>query len=277
MKIWHRGHLEIEHKNFLEEAQVDHNPWFSAIDPKKITSYTFTVSEDNAAWPEIARRLGGANKYYVSTEFTKKEIAEAEWSMGHARHSIGSFVPEEKWWCDLYYGNRCKNCGSGWRQIAPFRIKKEPKLGKKVFADFGSAFELFCVPAVVEVFKKHGLKGFETQPLILDKEDRPAESLKQLIVTEIAKPAIAEDLVEHERYSQTDCPACGQTWHAHYTRGALPLRKSALNSKVDFQLTNEWFGNGRTARREILFSRRAVNLTLENNWQGIEFVPVRVV
>jgi hypothetical protein len=277
MKIWHRGHLGTEHKAFLESAGVDHKPWFSAIDEKKVNSYMFIVSEDHPAWPEVAKRLGGAHKYYISTEFTKNEIAEAEWSMAHARHSIGSFVPEKQWWSDLYYGDRCKNCGAGWRQIAPFRIKKEPKLGKKVFADFGSAFELFCAPVVLEAFRKQGIGGFETQPLILDQEDRPAESLEQLIVMEIAGPAIAEDLVERQRYSQTDCPVCGNTWHAHYTRGALPLWKAALNPKVDFQLTNEWFGNGRTARREILFSRRVVNLALENKWQGIEFIPVAVV
>jgi hypothetical protein len=150
-------------------------------------------------------------------------------------------------------------------------------MGKKVFANFGSAFELFCTPTVLAAFKEHGIRGFETLPIILNKEDRPAESLKQLVVPEIARPAIAEELVEHERYGQTDCPVCGNTWHSHYTRGALPLRRSALNSNTDFQLTNEWFGNGRTARREILFSRRVVNLALENNWKGILFIPVNTV
>jgi hypothetical protein len=113
--------------------------------------------------------------------------------------------------------------------------------------------------------------------LILHTENRPIEALKQLVVAEVAGPAIAEELVEHERYRQTDCPVCGRTWHAHYTRGAIPLRRSALKPSADFQLTDEWFGNGRTARQEILVSHRVVALALENNWEGIEFVPVKIV
>ena len=236
----------------------------------------FEVSEDNSMWQQIRDRLHG-DATYIRTEFTREEVAQAEWSIAWAAQSIGSFVPEEKWWCDMYYADRCTNCGSGWRQAVPFRIKREPTLGKVVFAGFGSAFELFCAPVVLEAFKKHGIIGFGTQPLILNKEDRPAANLRQLVVTEVARPAVAEELVERERYSQTDCPVCGRTWHAHYTRGALPLRRSALNQGVDLQLTNEWFGNGRTARREVLLSRRAVNLALENNWRGIQFIPVRVV
>ncbi len=276
MTIWHRGKLSVEHEDFLQNHGIGIKPIFRDANPDKPSLYEFIIAEEDAAWPEVKRRLGDASTY-IRTEFTGHEIAQAEWSIAWAAHSIGSFVPEEKWWCDLYYGGQCKNCGTGWRQIAPFRIKKEPKLGKNVFADFGSAFELFCAPVVLEAFTKHRISGFETQPLILNKEDRSAESLKQLVVKELAQPAIADELVEHERYSQTDCPVCGRTWHAYYTRGALPLRRSALNPKVDFQLTCEWFGNGRTARREILFSRRVVNLALESHWQGIQFIPVNVV
>lgn len=276
MKIWHRGKLAVEHGDFLKKQAIRIKPIFRETNPDQPSLYEFIVDESDPAWPGIKRRLG-IGSTYIRTEFTQDEIARAEWSIAWASHSIGSFVPEEKWWCDLYYVDRCKHCGSGWRQTAPFRIRKEPKLGKSVFADFGSAFELFCAPVVLKAFKEHGVRGFETQPLILNKKGCFSELLMQLVVTGVANPAIADELVEHERYSQTDCPVCGRTWHAHYTRGQLPLRKSALNPKVDFQLTDEWFGNGRTARREILFSRRVVNLVLENAWQGIEFAPIQVV
>lgn len=276
MKIWRRGHLKPDDEQFLKANNVKFEPVFSIKEPLRVRKLMFEVSEDNSAWPLIKDRLRG-DYTYVGTEFTQEDIAQADWSIAWAAHSIGSFVPKEKSWCDLYYADRCRNCGVGWRQVAPFRLKREPKLGNNMFAGFGSAFELFCAPVVFETFMEHGFNGFETQPLILNKEDRPAESLKQLVVMDIARPAVAEEWVEHERYGQADCPVCGRTWHTHYTRGMLPLRAAALNQKVDFQLTNEWFGNGRTARREILFSHRAVNLVLENNWHGIQFTPVRVV
>ncbi len=234
------------------------------------------IDEEHPAFSEFKFRLAGKHTY-IATKFTQIEIAEAEWSIGWATHSIENVREGKFAWDEKYIADLCKNCGAGWRQTVPFRINKEPKLGKNVFADFGSAFELFCEAMVLEAFKSHGIKGFKTQPLILKKEGLPAESLKQFIVTEVAQPAIADELTEHEQYSQTDCLLCGRTWHAHYTRGALPLRRSALNPNVDFQLTNEWFGNGRTARHEILVFRRVVNLVLKNKWQGIQFIPVKVV
>ena len=276
MKIVHSGHIGIEHKAFLEANGVQHEPWLSASDSNKIVNYMFEMDEAHQAWPEMKVRLG-TERTFISTEFSEREISEADWSIAWATHSIYALRPGDYGWSTDFFADQCKNCGAGWRQIAPFRIKKEPKLGKNMFANFGSAFELFCVPAVLETLKDHGMSGFETRHLILNKKGRPAESLKQLVVTEVAQPAVADELVEHDRYSHTDCPLCGRTWHAHCTRGALPLRGSALNPTVDFQLTNEWFGNGRTARHEILFSRRVVKLALENNWQGIQFIPIHVV
>lgn len=274
MKFWHRGTVKPNLEDMLLMHGVSFQPSPSVKDAKKTSYFVVEIDESNPAWEEIKKQF---NDIFFWTEFSREEIKAADFAIGYARHSVRSLLCADGGWDPAFIANRCINCGSGWRQIAPFRIKKEPKLGKNVFADFGSGFELFCAPVVVEAFKKHRVSGFQTQPLILNKEDRPAESLVQLIVTETAGPAIAEDLVEHERYSQTDCPVCGKTWHAHYTRGALPLRRAAVNAKVDLQLTHEWFGNGRTARREILFSRRVVHLALENQWRGIEFIPVQVV
>jgi hypothetical protein len=161
--------------------------------------------------------------------------------------------------------------------VAPFQIKKEPKLGQNQFSSFGSGFELFCTPLVIEECSRRAISGFEAHPLILDKENRVARSLKQLVVTAVADPAIEEKFVGQEQCEQTVCPQCGRTWHVYYTRGMLPLRKSALRGDVDFQLTREWFGSGRNARREILVSQRVVRLILENRWKGAELVPIQAV
>jgi hypothetical protein len=224
----------------------------------------------------LKRRIGKEHTYFGTT-FTDDDQLNAEWCIMRGIHSIQALRPEGRGWIQEYYADQCSKCGVGWRQITPFRIKKEPKLGKNQFSSFGGGFELFCTPLVLEEFARHGINGFETQPIILDKENCPAESLQQLVVTTIAEPAIAEELVEHERYSQTDCLVCGQTWHVHYTRGMLPLRKSALKANVDFQLTNEWFGSGANARREILASQRVVRLILENKWKGAELTPIQAI
>ena len=276
MRIWHRGKLEGEHDDFLQKHGIRTKPLFRDPSSEKHSHYEFIISEDDVAWPEVKQRLAGKHTF-IRTEFTQNEIARAEWSIAWATYSIGDLRLGDYGWSTEFFADQCLNCGGGWRQITPFRIKTEPKLGKNVFADFGSAFELFCAPIVLGTFKKRGISGFDTLPIILHKEAEPIEGLRQFIVTETAGSAIAEELVEHERYSQTDCPVCGRTWHAHYTRGMLPLRRAALDPKADLLLTNEWFGNGRTARHEILFSNRVVRLILENHWKGIQLTPVRLV
>jgi hypothetical protein len=279
MKVWRRGHIGLEHKNFLDAHGVKHRPW-SAPDVgapvRKIDDYMFEIPEDHLAWPELERRL---TKTYTYTEtlFTDKERLTAEWCIIRGKHSIEALRAEGRGWIGEYYADQCSNCGAGWRQIKPFRLKKEPNLGKNQFSGFGRGFELFFKPLVLDEFAASGINGFLTWPLLLAKTDREVETLKQLIVTATAEPAIAEEFVEHERYRQTDCPVCGRTWHTHYVRGILPLRKAALKPNVDFQMTNEWFGSGRNARREILVSQRVVRFILQNKWKGAELVPIQAV
>jgi hypothetical protein len=57
----------------------------------------------------------------------------------------------------------------------------------------------------------------------------------------------------------------------------LPLKKAALIPNIDFQLTNEWFGNGRMARHETLVSNRIVRMIFEEKWTGVELVPIQTV
>ncbi len=279
MKIWRRGHIGLEHKAFLESNSIKHEPWYRVVmppQPRDILNYMFIISEDDPAWPELRRRI--PDEYlYVGTEFTDEERLSADWCILRGDHSIESLQVEGRAWIQEYYADQCSKCGAGWRQIAPFRIKKEPKLRQNQFCHFGGGFELFCTPMVLDEFARQGINDFETLPLILKKENLPAEGLKQLVATTIAEPAIAEEWVEHERYKQTDCLICGRTWHVHYTRGMLPLRRSALKTNLDFQLTNEWFGSGQNARREILASQRVVRLIIESKWKGAELIPILAV
>src|SRR5579859_3161419 len=195
MKIWRRGHIGIEHKAFLETSLVKHEPWYNVVmppKPRKILNYMFEISEDDPAWPELKKRIG--NDYlYVGTEFTNKERLNAEWCIMRGVHSIEALQAEGRGWIQEYYADQCPKCGAGWRQIAPFRIMKEPNLGKNQFSSFGSGFDLFCTLLVLDEFARQGISGFETRPLILNKENRPAECLKQLVITSIAEPAIAEE------------------------------------------------------------------------------------
>jgi hypothetical protein len=277
MKIWRRTTISSEAAEHWRTRGLKVFP-FKTPGSDVISRYQFEIEESDPLWPALKAFLNGDHTI-IRTMFTDKERLNAEWCIIWDNHSIVSYrVPQDNAWSEEYFTESCEKCGVGWKQIAPFRLKAEPKLGKNQFCGFGGGFELFCTPVVLEEFARHGINGFEIWPLLLKKKgDEQAASLKQIIVEEMAEPAIAEELVERERYSQTDCPFCGQTWHAHYVRGMLPLRKAALKPDLDFQLTNEWFGNSSSARHEILVSQRVVRLILENKWKGAELIPIQAV
>jgi hypothetical protein len=279
MEIWHRGHIGIENKSFLELNSIKHTPSYNVALPgnsRQIVDYEFEIHEDDPAWFELKNLVGGEHTY-VGTLFTETERLSAEWCILRGIHSIESLRPEGYGWHQQYYADQCPKCGVGWQQLAPFRIKKEPRLGKNQFSSFGSGFELFCTLLVVEEFAKSFISGFNIRPLLLGNTDAEVENLKQIVVLEMAEPAIAAELVEHERYRAVKCPVCGKTSHSHYIRGMLPLCRAALKSNVDFQLTNEWFGSGSNARREILVSQRVIQLVRKHKWKGAELIPVQAV
>jgi hypothetical protein len=168
-------------------------------------------------------------------------------------------------------------CGVGWQQIAPFRVNKEPRMGRNAFASFWGAFELFCTPEVLEAFKAEGIRGYEEWPLLLHKTGEPSQLLKQLIIPNIAPPAVAEEAAETERFRKNTCSTCGNIWYSFYVRGMMPLRREALLHDVDFQMTHEWFGSGRAARHEILVSRRVAHMIVQKKWKEVALSPVWIL
>src|ERR1017187_4499926 len=148
MEIWRRGHIEIEHKNFLEANGIRHEPWFSVKYPTEIRNYIFEICETDPAWSEL-KKLIGKKHTYVRTHFTDEERLNAEWCIIRGEHSIASLrLPRGYAWSEEFFQKQCKKCGGGWQQIAPFRMIREPRIGKNQFCSFGGGFELFCTPSV---------------------------------------------------------------------------------------------------------------------------------
>jgi hypothetical protein len=276
MQIWHRANLSPEVEPWLQDHKVRYEYVYSSIDPSRVTNLLATVSESNSGWPHIAQ-LVTSSAVTVWTEFTRDEILEADWLIARPEYAIGYPRPEETIWSSLYTENRCAKCGVGWRQIAPFQIQKEPGMRRYSFASFWGGFELFCSPEVVATFESEHIEGYTIWPILLHKTGEPSRQLQQVIVPQTAEEALVEEVASSEHFAEHLCPNCNQTWYDHHLRGMLPLKRAALLPDVDFQRTIEWFGNGRTARREILVSRRIARLVIRNNWKGIGLSPVKLV
>jgi hypothetical protein len=234
------------------------------------------VSEDSNMWPEL-KDYGGSKPHFVNTFFTDEERLAAEWCILRGAGPLRPTEPVGGYWSRDYYEGRCTVCGSGWRQIAPFHVAREPRLGRNALGSFGSAYDLFAINEVFAAFEAEGIRGADSWPVLVGKDRHAAENVRQLLTKKVAERAIADELVEHEHYRWTDCSSCERRWHLFYSRGMLPLHRPTLRTDVDFQMTNEWFGSGRAARHEILVSRRVVQMILKHKWKGAELSPVQTV
>ena len=237
---------------------------------------TFDIDEQDPRWPEVARLVREKHASDIfDTVFTAQEILDAEWVRLVPNFLRDYPQPEEGMaWTHITYENECPRCGVGYRQKAPFRLAKEPRLGKHDFWTFFWVYEVFCTPRVIEALRGSQFSGFEVWPALMHRSDQPSQLVSQLVFPTIAKPGLAKK----DRQQPERCWRCGTTKYAFHMRGYMHLERKALRSDVDFQVTHEWFGSGsRSGHREILASNRVAKLILERKWRGLALKPVELV
>lgn len=278
MEIWHRGTIGP----VLAQKWADRGLKLKALKTpgsKETQFWEFEIKETDDKWSELKFDLDGAHTF-ITTRFNRKEMLASDWCILRATHSIASaldpaFSRSVHTFSEPIINGACRECGTGWTQVEDFRFKKEPNLGKHAFTGLGSGFELFVRNEVYEQLVAMGITGFAARRLLTGRGGK-LPGLSQLVPKLMAKPCIDMERAESERFSKHHCEACDAEWCAHYVRGVLPLKRAGLAAGVDAQLTGDWFGNGRTARREILASSKLVEAILENGWSGVELIPVDV-
>jgi ribosomal protein S27AE len=275
MEIWHRvmfgrgdsvnsalDFLGVKYKKFLL--------------PGEHYVVIFEIAETDHRWPqvtELIREKNAADLFH--TVFTPEEILSAEWIRLIPIFEQGYPQPKETWVENpLNYENECPKCGAGFRQKAPFRLAKEPRLGKHDFLCLYWTYTVFCTPKVLEALQAHQIRGYEVWEAIIHRINQPSKVVSQLVFPNVAGPGLADV----DKLKPDTCPRCGITKYAYHKRGYMHLKREALRSDVDVLLTHEWFGSGgHSGFREILVSNRLARLILEKSWRGVALKPVEVV
>ncbi len=233
------------------------------------------VRESDPEWPRLAemiRRTGALDMF--DTVFTPEEILNAEWSRLMPSFKQGYPQPESTMrWRDIAYQNRCPQCGTGYRQITPFHLAKEPRMGKKDFVSLFWTLSLFCTSRVLDSLDASQIRGYEVWDAILHRSKQPSTVVWQLLFPHVAAPALAEQ----DRLQPEPCPYCGITKYGYHKKGYMHLERTALVAGTDFQLTHEWFGSGQRAFRETLISRRIAQLIFDKGWRGVSLKPVMLI
>jgi len=275
MEIWHRIMFSKQEAvdNILNGLGIKYKK--SPL-PGEHYVITFEIAETDRRWPQVAELIREKNAPDLyNTAFTPQEIQAAEWVRLMPVFEQGYPQPKETWVENpINYENECPQCGVGYRQKAPFRLAKEPRLGKHDFMCLYWTYTLFCTPKVLETLKAHQIRGYEVWEAIIHRTNQPSKVVSQLVFPNVAAPGLADV----DKLQPETCPQCGITKYAYHKRGYMHLKREALRPDTDIQLTHEWFGSGgHSGFREILVSNRLARLILENGWRGVALKPVEVI
>lgn len=164
-------------------------------------------------------------------------------------------------------------CGKGLKQVRPFSIKKEPNWKGRHFMMLNWVpDELFVSHKVEEILSTSSLKGFILADVI-NKQQNPYSSVKQLYVQKYLYPGISADSV-----SQTfTCPICG--FKKHITKVGPIKFKKELFSKLDCDIVKTMDKFGEIGCDSlIIVSRAFYNVIKEHKiGKGLAFEPIELV
>lgn len=229
--------------------------------------FVFEVDEDDFRWPAVREWAERDNQIgSVWTTFSREEIEAARWLRLLPQWHHGFPQPEQDWgYFELTYdlSGFCNECGTGFRQAAPFRMRREPKWGRRSIMQLNWVFdEYFVKPEVWEqVFAPFGIGR---RPAT-DKHGKELETVVQLVIDE-------EVEIDTSQMAGEVCPACGRVKHPPFVRGYFPALRSEPKGKA--VRVAQWFGSGGAANSEIIVARD-VRVAMEAaNVRGAEFEPV---
>lgn len=266
MKIVHR--ISINSTPDIQRELAAMSVFVGKGDPVTSGLVAFDVDESHAAWPRLKEWIERRNALdVVSTKFSAAEIGKARWLELEAEWHHGYPQPNE-----LEFGYRavtydltdyCEGCGIGLRQKAPFRMKSEPKWGRRGILQLNWVFdEYFVTPEVwAGVFKPYGVAKRE----VLGTGGAELKTVVQLVVGQEI------DIVTQGLLSE-NCAACDRVKYAPVARGYFP----ALVSEPQGHMvkTRQYFGSGASANHCVLISQDLASALASENVRGASVRPV---
>jgi hypothetical protein len=228
----------------------------------------FEIEESAKEWPLVkawAKRRDAFDS--TSTEFTEREIAEARWVQVRPSWHHGYPQPEDDYWHLTYDpGDCCRKCGIGLQQKEPFRMRREPKWGRRSLLQLNWIFDVyFATPDVWKsIFQPLGVAS----RVVTDTKGRVLTTVVQLI------PGDQVDLIVTDFTAAVTetCAKCGRTKYHPVTRGPLPPLASEPRAALAW--SNQYFGSGAPAHHSVVMSQELRRALAAAKVRGVSFEPV---
>jgi hypothetical protein len=230
--------------------------------------WVFDQNDSSDHWNDFlakAHELGA--KPRIAPKFNRAEVSDAEWCLWVPQWHHGYPQPEEGCgYRNITYdlSRACPVCDVGFRQAAPFRMRTEPRWGRRAILQMFWVYDVWFVTpeAYRSVFQPFGIASRE----VLRKSGRPLETVVQLVVEE-AVP------IDEYRTEGELCAACG-VFKLHAAVNSFAPRPAVTPSGPLAQ-SQGWYGSGGSAFRETLLRRDLVSAIQDAGIRGTLFYPCR--
>lgn len=279
MRIRHRYTFRADNKsnreiiNFLDKRKIKYRV------TSGIPILIFKIYEDEENWCSIDK-LMRKHEYNPISEcvYTKKELDNAAWLRIRSKYRWEYPQPEDEYKSITYDDSEfCNKCGCGLTQKSNFKVKKSPSWGKKNFLMLNwIEDELFVSGRTAEVLENSELKGFNLLDVLYSKKNIPIDNMKQILVKEILKPGmiIGDEYIEKEIV----CNQCNCNKFISRSRGIYYKKDVFKEIDVDIIKSDEMFGDGYAAQRDIIVSNAFYKLVIENGLdKSLAFEPINLI
>jgi hypothetical protein len=227
----------------------------------------FEIDEADPRWPAVAPLVGNLEVAdTVRTEFTNRERDAAAWLSVEPDWHHGYPQPEDDFaYLGVTYdlGDYCDRCGTGVRQVAPFRMAGEPKWGRRGILQLNWVFDEYFVPPEVyaAVFEPLGIGSWPVQ----NRRGHLLGTVVQLRVDGVVE-------VDTTGLVATICPKCARPKFDAVRRGPYPgLRGTASGPLVR---SDAWFGSGHSGWQLIAASAAVYRAARDAGLRGTTFDPL---
>ena len=220
-------------------------------------------------------------------------MQDIQWYKLGASGHFGYPKPEDTYALSTYDDSYCDRCCIGGVQIKPFRLSSEPKSKRSQFLQLNWVFDEFFVrPEVVSTLKKEEITGVSFGTVVRHSTGEELTTIQQLKIDSVlsvlsntedfqtvtCKPDNEEGPPWYgggePRYAP-DYPYCGRVKY-HWPGEALRLKSETLESAPGIFKSEEWIGSGGSAYQMIIASEKVVNLIKQQQWRGVDCIPLEV-
>ena len=241
--------------------------------------YLTDLSEQNPHWLNVLKIIQKDDvSYTVETIFSKDELNSAEWLRVRSCWKFDYPQPEDSYESITYsLDSHCAECGSGLLQETPFRLKKEPKWGKRNFLMVNwIEDELFLSSKAKSLLESKKIQNISFLPVLNKSGNQEFTDVHQLIIHNFLPYGFVDDLsCIQQTYS---CPRCNSIKYHPNGKGKFVFHKEIFSNASPIVKSSELFGWGGVAMRLIIVNQFVYQLLKQNHLEhSLVFEPIELI